>query len=155
MKPPRPSSLSRQNPQIVNGHTEADEAIDGSGEARAFSLFVLGYVAKLLLYLKLPDARIETDLAYSRAPRQFKGLGKRRERLAQIEQLYDRHIVGPAVLDSELSGAGSGEAGSAHHEKRAHWGRPHFKTQPYGPQSSLRKVIFVGPVIVRADRLNL
>ncbi|MBR8206458.1 hypothetical protein KDW80_28245, partial [Burkholderia vietnamiensis] len=31
---------------------------------------------------------------------------------------------------------------------------PHFKMQPHGPQSSLRKVIFVGPTIVRSDKLT-
>ena len=105
-------------------------------------------------YVKLPDARVEADLAYSRAPREFKGLGQRkhRERLAEIEYLYDRHIVGPAVLDWEPIGA-ENEAGDTHHEKSPHWCRPHFKMQPHGPQSSLRKVIFVGPTIVRSDRL--
>ncbi|KKL35662.1 hypothetical protein WR30_18420 [Burkholderia contaminans FFH2055] len=133
-----------------------DDIPEGSAEDREYVLFVLGYVAKLLLYLKLPDARIEANLAHSRASRDLRGLGerKRRERLAQIEQLYDRHVVGPAVLDWERPGGDLSEAGASHHEKRAHWRRPHFKMQPYGPSSSLRKVICVGPVIVRADRLS-
>ncbi|WP_175890105.1 hypothetical protein [Burkholderia cepacia] len=118
---------------------------------------VFDYIVKLMLYLKLPDAHVEADLAYSRAPREFKGLGqrKRRERLAEIEYLYDRHIVGPAVLDWEPIGVEGSEAGVMHHEKSPHWRRPHFKMQPHGPQSSLRKVIFVGPTIVRSDKLGL
>lgn len=122
--------------------------------ALAYWRQVFDYVVERMLYLKLPDARVEADLAYSRAPREFKGLGQRkhRERLAEIEYLYDRHIVGPAVLDWEPIGA-EDEAGDTHHEKSPHWCRPHFKMQPHGPQSSLRKVIFVGPTIVRSDRL--
>ncbi|WP_330954983.1 hypothetical protein [Burkholderia thailandensis] len=68
--------------------------------------------------------------------------------------MYDRHIVGPAVLDWEPIGAEGSEAGVTHHEKSPHWRRPHFKMQPHGPQSSLRKVIFVGPTIVRSDKLT-
>lgn len=33
--------------------------------------------------------------------------------------------------------------------------RPHFRMQPYGPQAASRKLIFVGPTLVRPDRLRL
>lgn len=128
------------------------------GEAdRAHWRLVSDYVVKLLLYLKIPDAQVVPDRAYSNAPREFKGLGqrKRKERLAELEHLYDRHIVGPAVLDWEQGAHSEATSGAPHHEKRGHWRRPHFKMQPHGPNSSLRKVIFVGPVIVRPDRLGL
>ncbi|HEJ2443377.1 TPA: hypothetical protein SLZ45_004938 [Burkholderia multivorans] len=105
----------------------------------------------------MPDAQVVADRAYSSAPRDVSGLGqrKRKERLALIEHLYDRHIVGPAVLDWEHGVHAEADSGAPHHEKRGHWRRPHFKMQPHGPNSSLRKVIFVGPVIVRPDRLGL
>ncbi len=136
-------SISGQNAEL-----EAD---------RAHWRLVSDYAIKMLLYLKIPDAQVVADRAYSNAPREFKGLGqrKRKERLAEIEYLYDRHIVGPAVLDWEHGAHVEADAGAPHHEKRGHWRRPHFKMQPHGPNSSLRKVIFVGPVIVRPDRLGL
>ncbi|MFM0649858.1 hypothetical protein PQR14_36550 [Paraburkholderia bryophila] len=115
----------------------------------------LDYAIKMLLYLNARDASVVHDRAYSTAPRLFTGLGKRKrtQRLAEIEQLYDRHLVGPAILDSGI--AESVPAEGAHHEVRGHWRRPHFRMQPHGPQASLRKLIFVGPTIVRADRLGL
>lgn len=136
-------SVSEQNAEL-----EAD---------REHWRLVSDYAIKMLLYLKIPDAQVVADRAYSNAPRDFKGLGqrKRKERLAQIEHLYDRHIVGPAVLDWEHGAHSEADSGAPHHEKRGHWRRPHFKMQPHGPNSSLRKVIFVGPVIVRPDRLGL
>lgn len=45
--------------------------------------------------------------------------------------------------------------GGEQHEVRGHGRRPHFRMQPHGPQSSLRKVSFIGPTIVRPDRLGL
>ncbi|MBN3835903.1 hypothetical protein [Burkholderia sp. Ac-20344] len=116
---------------------------------------VLDYAIKMLLYLATGEAQVVQDRAYTNAPRDFGGLGKRKrdERLAQIEMLYDRHVIGPAVLDA--SPPLSSPSDSTHREVRGHWRRPHFKMQPHGPQRSLRKLVFIGPTIVRADRLGL
>lgn len=116
---------------------------------------VLDYTIKMLLYLATGEARIVHDRAFSDAPRNLGGLGKRKraERLAQIELLYDRHVVGPAVLDM-LPYEPSSE-NDTHREVRGHWRRPHFKMQPHGPQRSLRKLVFIGPTVVRPDRLGL
>ncbi|MGB7988144.1 MAG: hypothetical protein WCF44_02030 [Candidatus Methylophosphatis roskildensis] len=40
-----------------------------------------------------------------------------------------------------------------HGEVSPHLRRGHFRMQPHGPQMSLRKVIFIAPTWVRADRL--
>lgn len=116
---------------------------------------VLDYAIKMLLYLATGEAQVVHDRAYTNAPRNFGGLGrrKREERLAQIEMLYDRHVIGPAVLDATL--APSSPSDGSHREVRGHWRRPHFKMQPHGPQRSLRKLVFIGPTLVRADRLGL
>ncbi|SDG68364.1 hypothetical protein [Paraburkholderia phenazinium] len=127
----------------------------GDGEIRQHWRHALDYAIKMLLYLTARDAHVVHDRDYSEAPREFSGLGKRKrvERLAQIEQLYDRHIVGPAILDRESTD--SLLTDGVHHEVRGHWRRPHFRMQPHGPNSSLRKLAFIGPTIVRPDRLGL
>lgn len=106
---------------------------------------VLDYSIKMLLYLATGEAQVVQDRAYTTAPREFGGLGKRKrtERLAQIEMLYDRHVIGPAVLDA--APAPSSPSDGVHREVRGHWRRPHFKMQPHGPQRSLRKLVFIGP----------
>ncbi|MBU9630810.1 hypothetical protein KTE60_16110 [Burkholderia multivorans] len=116
---------------------------------------VLDYAIKMLLYLAAGEARVVQNCAYTNAPRDFSGLGKRKrtERLAQIEMLYDRHVIGPAVLDE--SALPSVPTAGPHREVRGHWRRPHFKMQPHGPKRSLRKLVFIGPTLVRADRLGL
>jgi hypothetical protein len=40
-----------------------------------------------------------------------------------------------------------------HGELSPHLQRGHFRPEPYGPQSSMRKVIFLAPTWVRADGL--
>ena len=114
---------------------------------------VLSYVTKALLYLSLEHVPVEHERPYSSAPRQFPGLGqrKREERLAAIEQLYDRYLIGPAVMaEVEHRQHGDGQG----HSVSPHWRRGHFRMQPFGPAASQRKLIFVMPMIVRADRLS-
>ena len=115
----------------------------------------LSYVAKLLLYLSLEGAQVVHERPYSTAPRSFPGLGqrKRNERLQQIEKLYDRYLVGPAVWNEAPEmrpRTGSRETDGV----RAHWRRGHFRMQPFGPAASQRKMIFVMPTLVRPGRLS-
>jgi hypothetical protein len=133
----------------------APDEIAEALESRKHWESVLDYVIKMLLYLSIRDAHVVHDRAYTDAPRNFGGLGKRKrmERLAQIELLYDRYVVGPAMLDMES--IESLPTNGTHHEVRGHWRRPHFKMQPHGLNSSLRKLVFIGPTIVRPDRLGL
>lgn len=39
-------------------------------------------------------------------------------------------------------------------EVSPYWRRGHFPMQTFGPQHSLRKVIFIAPTLVSADRLG-
>ncbi len=135
---------------------ESEDPIDGrASRGRRYWETVLDYAIKMLLYLTVRDAHVVHDRAYTGASRDFSGLGKRRrtERLAEIEMLYDRYLVGPAVLDVEA--ARSAPADGENGEVRGHWRRAHFRMQPHGPNSSLRKLAFIGPTIVRPDRLGL
>jgi hypothetical protein len=125
--------------------------LDVEQECR-IALRQLTYVAKLLLYMSLDAAAVRLDRAYTDADRSFSGLGrrKREQRQAQIELLYDRYVVGPAVL---ADGAASSAGDHAGTEVSAHWRRGHFRMQTHGPQSSLRKLMFIAPTLVRPDRL--
>ncbi|CAM2191104.1 protein of unknown function [Paraburkholderia kururiensis] len=63
--------------------------------------------------------------------------------------------MGLAVLDRESAASAEAEFSTPQYEKRGHWRRPHFRMQPYGPHSTLRKMVFIGPVVVRPGRLGL
>jgi hypothetical protein len=157
-------SLSDPNKTIIQLLDEAQAADRGVAEGhltavRSESVYqhwrtTLDYALKMLLYLSVHDAHVIPNRAYSDAPRDFTGLGKRKraERLAEIEELYDRYVIGPALLDEEVATSIPSE--DHQREVRSHWRRPYFKMQPYGPHSTLRKLAFIGPTIVRADRLG-
>ncbi|RAR50057.1 hypothetical protein C7401_14349 [Paraburkholderia unamae] len=119
-----------------------------------FWLHVLSYSVKVLIYLASDHPQIRQDNAYTNAPRNFAGLGKRKkhERRREIERLYDRYIVGPEVLpriQTHPRKAGPGEGA----EISPHWRRGHFRLQRHGTGFAKSKVVFIMPVIVRADRM--
>jgi len=114
----------------------------------------LSYVVRILLYLSLENVPVIHERPYSMAPRQLAGLGKRKraQQLEAIGRLYDRYVLGPAVLPG-AAGPSTGDDGAGH-PLRTHWRRGHFRMQPHGPGAAQRKLIFVMPVPVRADRLE-
>lgn len=80
------------------GGCDDESRVDDYKRGLALWSFAVDYTVKTLLYLSLDDTVISHDRAYSRAPRTFLDLGRRKRelRLAEVEQLYDRCIVGPA-----------------------------------------------------------
>ena len=145
-KPDAAAAVSGIDESTMRGWSIPEERI-------AFWQYVRDYLVKILLYLSLDHVPIAQDQAYSSAPRELAGLGKRRrqERLTEIGRLYDRYIVGPAVLEEhDVERGGATGAGG---EVRPHWRRGHFRMQAHGPGFSQRKLIFVMPMLVRADRL--
>jgi hypothetical protein len=102
---------------------------------------------KVFLYLRVAQAQQADDLSYTEAQAQLRRVGpKKGARLQrQIEKLYDRVVLGPTTLPVHPHGT--------HGEVSPHWRRGHFRMQPYGPKSGLRKVLFIAPMLVRADRL--
>jgi len=111
---------------------------------------VLNYVTKLLLYMTVDGVQITAHKPFSHAARVFPGLGKkkREQRLAEIDQLYDRFAIGPQALAEDLRQTMAG------HGVSAHWRRGHLRMQAHGPAMSLRKMIFIMPTLVRSDLLG-
>lgn len=140
-----------KQPAMLNEREMVDDSVE---ETKLRWRKTLEYMVKMLLYLSLEQTQVIQERPYSIAPRIFAGLGKRKraQRLGQIDQLYDRYIVGPATHSDELHenrGQGDGR------DVRTHWRRGHFRMQPHGPAASQRKPIFIMPTIVHADRLGI
>ena len=89
----------------------------------------------------------ERQTLYSDGELQLTRLGPKKAAKVRrhVDKLYDRILLGPLTLP------GHGERD----EVSPHWRRGHFRVQSYGPQHSLRKVIFIAPTLVRADRLGV
>lgn len=116
---------------------------DGTESGPQFASIVQ-IVAKVFFYMQQPQAVQVEERPYSTAEDQLKRLGvKKAVKLSrQMPKWYDRLILGPTEMPPH-----------AHGELSPHLRRGHFRFQPYGPQSSLRKVIFLAPTWVRADKL--
>ncbi len=102
-------------------------------------------VAKVFLYLGMPQAVRRDERPYSDALNKLirRGPKKAAKMQRQLTDLYDRILVGP----NEIPGHGHGEVSP-------HLRRGHFRMQPHGPQNSLRKLMFISPTWVRADKLR-
>ena len=81
--------------------------------------------------------------------RRLQGMGPRKaaKLRRQTKRLYDRVVLGPDTLPAHLRGASG--------EMSPHWRRGHFRMLAHGLRLSLRKVMFISPTIVRADRLTI
>ncbi len=115
-----------------------------STELETHLVSIAQMVAKLFFYIQQPNAVQVEERPYSTAQNQLtqRGSKKAAKLLRQIPRIYDRVVLGPADFVHHQHG-----------ELSPHLRRGHFRLQPYGPQSSLRKVIFLAPTWVRADRL--
>ncbi|AWL03575.1 hypothetical protein ACFOHT_05935 [Massilia oculi] len=110
----------------------------------------VSYVVRVFLYMALKQARVTEHRDHDAALRRAAGLGerKRAKLLQRSAALYDSIMVGPESLPSSAPDCASG--GSV----TPHWRRGHFRMQPYGAGNQQRKLIFVAPVLVHAERLQ-
>lgn len=125
-------------------NTHVQDIFQNTNEGPHFASIVQ-IVAKVFFYMQQPQVVRVEEHAYTTAQDQLTRLGaKKTAKLQrQIPRLYDRVVLGP----HEALGQDQGELSP-------HMRRGHFRLQPYGPQSSLRKVIFVAPTWVRPDKLG-
>jgi hypothetical protein len=117
-------------------------------EQRAHHQALAQMCTKVFLYWNVEQARRVVETPYTNAMQQLKQLGpKKAAKLRRrVDSLYDRILLGPLVQPDHGNGV--------HGAVSPHWRRGHFRMQPHGPQQSLRKVIFITPTLVRADRLD-
>lgn len=112
---------------------------------------LLDYVTKISLYMGLKEARVVNDDAHTMQQERLRQVGtKKQAKLArQCARLYDRIIVGPERLHlpAEIVQANG-------HIVSPHWRRGHFRMQPHGPNNTLRKLMFIAPVLVAMEHLT-
>ncbi|WP_200389720.1 hypothetical protein [Thiocapsa imhoffii] len=114
---------------------------------------VIFELAKVLLYLNLPDAEKwrlteRTELA-KLGPKKAAKLGRK------LRTAYDRILIGPsAVPDATESGLPSGltRTGGERHVK-PHWRRGRFRRIRYGEKFSESRLGWIQPVLVNAGEL--
>ncbi|SAK63502.1 hypothetical protein AWB77_02278 [Caballeronia fortuita] len=118
---------------------------DRSGFVDSSCLGMVQMCLKVLLYMQTVGAvRIDDLRHHEIAARLGRVGGKKASKLERrLASRYNRIIVGPSHI--------------IHHspsEVSPHWRRGHMRMQAHGPQFSLRKLMFIAPTLIRADRLN-
>jgi hypothetical protein len=133
---------------VINDETRSlneniAELCKATGQGEYF-ISIVQMVAKILFYMEQSHVVQIQDMCYTLASERMKGLGaKKVARIVRhMADLYDRVVLGPHETVRLHAG-----------EISPHLRRGHFRMQPYGPESSLRKVIFVAPTWIRSDRL--
>ena len=114
------------------------------GGSAITSVAMVQMCAKVLLYLQTPGAvRIDELRQNEAAARLSRVGGKKASKLERrLTSRYNRIVVGPIQVIQYEAG-----------EVTPHWRRGHLRLQAHGPQFSLRKLLFIAPTLIRADRL--
>jgi hypothetical protein len=105
-------------------------------------------LVKALLYIGMPGTRRELHPERTlalKALRAIKSTAKRVKAQRKADRSYDYIQIGP---QPEHLAAATGVA--ADRNVRTHWRRGHYRMQAHGPQFSLRKLIFLEPMLVGA-----
>ncbi|TVQ85559.1 MAG: hypothetical protein EA400_15205 [Chromatiaceae bacterium] len=112
---------------------------------------VIRHLAKVLLYLNLPDAEQAELPERSQLEQRLRGLGpKKAARIKRrMATTYDRIVIGPSVGVHTEQGHADGNAGAGR-GVRPHWRRGHFRRIRYGEQRSESRLGWIKPVLVNA-----
>jgi len=112
---------------------------------------VVEHVAKILVYMGTKEARQVEVNEETQAIHRIAGLkssAKREKALRQAARLYDRVVIGPEHLPTELRDIDTDRPGGI----RPHVRRGHFRSQAYGPQHSLRRPQWIQPMLICKER---
>jgi hypothetical protein len=116
----------------------------------ALSTQVIEALAKVLLYLNLPEAEQLLVPERSDLERRLRQLGpKKAARFKRrLAKAYDRILIGPGTYPEAPTEMPAGA--EPHHSLRPHWRRGHFRRIRYGEQLSEHRLGWIRPVLVNA-----
>lgn len=111
---------------------------------------IVSELAKVLVYLNLPDAELVPTQERTDLERRLKGLGpKKAARLKrQIGTAYDYILIGPSVEAEHETGTTDAESSA---QVRPHWRRGHFRRVRYGEGRSEMRMAWIKPVLVNGS----
>lgn len=116
-----------------------------------YSREALLMMAKVLLYLNMPDVRKELKAERSEAERaltKVKATAKKSKATRKLAKLYD-YVLVTSEMAAKAPGAPAGHPGEeGRMPLRAHWRRGHLRMQACGPQWKERKLMHIPPVLV-------
>jgi len=155
---PRPDEIiETEDGPVLCSHVFHETAADEATRARAcMPVFrrALSLVGNFLVYLTTLDHPSEMPQSYTRdAPTHLLTnitRGTTHSRRAARQKLADAGYNAIRFVGAEFERSPGASTESS--EMSPHWRRGHWTIQAHGPRHSLRKIIWIKPMIVRADR---
>lgn len=120
--------------------------------SQAPALECLNFLAKVLLYIGLPEARRSVHPERTHWEKSHAGL-KSTAKVAKAQRkarLLADYILITASAETQHTATELDREGRS---VRSHWRRGHYRMQAYGAQMSLRKLVFISPVLVNAAQM--
>jgi hypothetical protein len=114
-------------------------------------------LAKVLLYLNLPDAEKRRLTERTDLQKRIQGLGpKKAAKLARkLTTAYDRILIGPSETEADTAGATPGGiARERDRHVKPHWRRGHFRRIRFGEGLAESRLGWIQPVLVNAAELT-
>ena len=127
------------------------EQLAANENAVAFLKALVFHLAKILLYLRSDRAEQQPVNERAEALARYKaaGLKKQAKMGRKVTRAYDRIILGQFGKETQRPHTTQSKSDLA-----AHWRRGHFRNQAHGQSLSLRKLIWVKPVLVNAEKVG-
>lgn len=136
--------LGNQYAQEYGFRTASDDTL-------APARVLLNFLAKVLLYINLPEARRTLHADKTEHLKSIAGLkstSKKNKAARRGKALVDYILVTAPPAAGGIQQPDVSEAGRS---VKTHWRRGHYRMQAYGPEHSLRKLAFIRPTLVNAD----
>jgi hypothetical protein len=114
---------------------------------------IVSELAKVLVYLNLPEAELVPTRERTDLERRLKGRGpKKAARLKrQLGTAYDHILVGPSVEAEHEAASARSDTGEPGAQVRPHWRRGHFRRVRHGEGRSEMRMAWIKPVLVNGS----
>lgn len=112
---------------------------------------LIALATKAILYINHGkyDRVVKDDLtAYSKTFSRITNPAKKSDAIRKGAGLYDRILIKPHVLPSNVPSSGEIMAQT---ERSIHWRRGHFRNQRYGEKLAFSKPVWIAPVLVNRE----
>lgn len=117
---------------------------------------VVFMLAKILLYLHLPEAEQRPVTERSDLDRRLARLGPKKAAKLARKRLttYERILIGPTAHQDIPAAAPGGPPSESQRHLKPHWRRGHFRRIHYGEKRSESRLGWIKPVLVNAGELT-
>lgn len=143
------STASPVNLYIQNDEMSVQEVLEFSDKVTKSktNLPLVELVTKALLYLNVVEYRKEN--VFEKTALLQRGKGKEKQYRNKLAAAYDRIVIRPPVEDNTENSEAIPRGG-----KKPHYRRGHIRMAAYGEGRTLRRPVFIKPMLINKDKIG-